>query len=112
VSPGKPCSELSNVALEVGLSYTQAATLMAYSSTAGMISRPLWGIVTKWLDTTTCQIIYCSICFVSQITFLFAESYLMFIVALFLYAVAMAGHNGLKVVNWIKVVKFQESVTL
>jgi len=102
--------EVANIAVEVGLSYTQSATLVAISSIFGIIMRPAWGIVTRWVDTTTCQVIYCSVCFACQITFLVAESYLMFVVALFLFAIVMAGHNGLKVVIWIKVVTFQEAV--
>jgi len=103
-------SEMTYIAYKTGVPYEKAATLLMFSSFCDMLFRPCWSLVTKRVHRTTCQVVYCCICFASQIVFINAKSYEMFIVGLVLHAAVMAGYNGLKVVIWIDIVTYKERV--
>lgn len=97
-------SDISNITFEAGIPQHKAATVVMYSCYAEIVFRPIWSIATRWLQPTTCQVLYCIVCLLSQIVLASANSYEMFVLGLILLGMSMAGYSGLKTVIWIELV--------
>jgi len=97
-------TEISNVGVENGLEAWQASSLVIYSSIPECFFRPLWGELTKLLDVTTLQIIWCLVFMVSQFILSVATSYWSFIVGMITFSLGLAGYSGLKFVILIELV--------
>ena len=44
--------------MEIGITMKRAAIILIFIQFGEIISRPIWGFVTNWLDSSTCQVIY------------------------------------------------------
>ena len=59
-------AEITNVAFECGISPERAGTIMMYGLVAEAVSRHLWSLVARRLETVTCHIIYTIMLLIGQ----------------------------------------------
>jgi len=88
-----------NAAEETGCTPWQATTLLLWSAIPeAVLFRPLWGLMTKYVDVGALQMVWMTIWLSSQLVLAFADEYWHFIAGMILFACGVSGYSGLKYV--------------
>jgi len=88
-----------NAAEETGCTPWQATTLLLWSAIPeAVLFRPLWGLMTKYVDVGALQMVWMTIWLSSQLVLSFADQYWQFIAGMILFACGVSGYSGLKYV--------------